>query len=81
MNTDDTITDDTIDLADFKARCLEILERLVTPGVILTKEGRPIAKIIPLPTVNNEAMIGSMKGEITIHGDIFSTDLQWDAQS
>jgi hypothetical protein len=41
----------------------------------------PIAKIIPLPTVNNEAMIGSMKGEITIHGDIFSTDLQWDAQS
>jgi antitoxin (DNA-binding transcriptional repressor) of toxin-antitoxin stability system len=49
--------------------------------VILTKEGRPIAKIIPLSAVNNEALIGSMKDEIAIHGDIFSTDLKWDAQS
>ncbi len=85
MNTADTMTDITIDLADFKVRCLEILESLVAPGVILTKEGRPIAKITPLPTVNpsgnNEALIGSMKDEITIHGDLFSTGLQWDAQS
>jgi len=80
-NTDKSIADNTIDLADFKARCLEILERLVTPGLILTKDGRPIAKIIPLPAVNNEALIGSMKDEIAIHGDIFSTDLQWNAQS
>jgi antitoxin (DNA-binding transcriptional repressor) of toxin-antitoxin stability system len=81
MNTADTMTDITIDLADFKARCLEILESLVAPGVVLTKEGRPIAKITPLPAVNNEALIGSMKDEIIIHGDLFSTGVQWDAQS
>ncbi len=71
----------TIDLTEFKARCLEILEHLVTPGVILTKEGRPIAQITPLPVINNESLIGSMMDEITVHGDIFSTDIRWDAQS
>ena len=81
MNTTDTMADQTIDLNEFKTRVLEILEHLATSGVILTKEGRPIAKITPLPAVNNEAMIGSMEDEITIHGDLFSTGIQWDAQS
>jgi hypothetical protein len=45
------------------------------------KGGYPIAKIFLLPAINNEAMIGSMKNEITIHGDLFSTEVQWDAQS
>jgi antitoxin (DNA-binding transcriptional repressor) of toxin-antitoxin stability system len=81
MNNAETLINNTIDLAEFKARCLEILEHLVAPGIILTKEGHPVAKITPLPTVNNEALIGSMKGEISISGDIFSTGVEWDAQS
>jgi len=81
MNTTDTMADHTIDLNEFSAHFLEILEHLTTPGVILTKEGRPIAKITPLPAVNNEALIGSMKGEISINGDIFSTGIEWNAQS
>jgi len=71
----------TVDLAEFLARGQEILERLGAPGVIITKEGRPVARITPLATVNNEALIGSMKGQISINGEIFSTGLEWDAQS
>jgi len=81
MNTNPTRADHTIDLNEFSAHCQEILEHLAAPGVILTKEGRAIAKITRLPAVNNEAMIGSMEDEITIHGDLFSTGIQWDAQS
>jgi antitoxin (DNA-binding transcriptional repressor) of toxin-antitoxin stability system len=81
MNTAETTPLNTIDLAEFKARCIEILERLTAPGVILTKDGHPIAQITPLPAANNEPLIGSMKDEITVHGDILSTGLQWDAQS
>jgi antitoxin (DNA-binding transcriptional repressor) of toxin-antitoxin stability system len=81
MNTIATSLNPTIDLADFKARCLEILEQLAAPGLILTKEGRPFAQITPLAAVNNEPLIGSMKGQIAIHGDIFSTGVEWDAQS
>ncbi|MGE0130007.1 MAG: type II toxin-antitoxin system Phd/YefM family antitoxin [Blastocatellales bacterium] len=81
MNTATTSLNCTIELADFKARCLEVLEQLVAPGLIVTKEGRPFAQITPLTAVNNEPLIGSMKGQIAIHGDIFSTGIEWDAQS
>jgi antitoxin (DNA-binding transcriptional repressor) of toxin-antitoxin stability system len=81
MSTTDTMADYMIDLNEFNAHAVEILEHLESPGVILTKEGRPIAKITPLPAINNEPLIGSMKDEITIHGDLFSTGIQWDAQS
>jgi antitoxin (DNA-binding transcriptional repressor) of toxin-antitoxin stability system len=79
MTPSETAT--VVDLTEFKARCLELLEQLVPAGILLTKDGRPLAKIVPVAPVNNEPLIGSMKDEITIHGDIFSTDIQWDAQS
>lgn len=81
MNIAETMVANTVELNEFNAHTLEILEHLTIPGVILTKEGRPIAKITPLPAINNEPLIGSMKDEITIHGDLFSTGIHWDAQS
>jgi antitoxin (DNA-binding transcriptional repressor) of toxin-antitoxin stability system len=76
MKSAETSLNSTIDLADFKARCLEVLEQLVAPGLTVTKEGRPLAHITPA-TVNNEPLIGSMSGQIAIHGDIFSTEVEW----
>ena len=73
--------DNTIDMTEFKTRCLEILDQLVAPGIVVTKEGRPVARITPVVAVNNEPLIGSMKGQLSINGDIFSTNLEWDAQS
>lgn len=81
MNTFEISPANTIDLADFKAHCLEILEHIAAPGLIVTKEGRPLVQITPLAAVNNEPLIGSMKGQITIHGDVYSTGIEWDAQS
>ncbi|MBI3653989.1 MAG: type II toxin-antitoxin system prevent-host-death family antitoxin [Acidobacteria bacterium] len=81
MNTAETGLNSTIDLADFKAHCLEVLEQLVAPGLIVTKEGRPLVRITPVAAVNNEPLIGSMKGQIVIHGDVFSTGIEWDTQS
>ena len=81
MKTIETNLNPSIDLADFKVRCLEVLEQLVAPGLIVTKEGRPLARITPVAAVDNEPLIGSMKGQIAIHGDVFSTGIEWDAQS
>lgn len=81
MNTAEADLNPSIDLDEFKARCLEVLERLVAPGLIITKEGRPLARITPVAAINNEPLIGSMKGQIAIHGDVFSTGIEWDAQS
>lgn len=81
MNAAEISLNQTIDLADFEARCLEILEQLEAPGLVVTKGGRPLARITPLAAVNNEPLIGSMRGQIAVHGDLFSTGVEWDAQS
>ena len=71
----------TIAASEFKAKCLKILERLDPPGVIITKRGRPIAKVIPIQLEDNLKLVGSMKGKIKIKGNLFSTGIKWNAQS
>jgi prevent-host-death family protein len=71
----------TIAASEFKAKCLKILERLDPPGLIITKRGRPIAKVTPIQLEDNLKLVGSMKGKIKIKGDLFSTGIKWNAQS
>lgn len=66
---------------EFKAKCLKILENLDRNGVVITKRGRPIARVTPIPAHDNAKLIGSMKGKVVIKGDIFSTGIKWDAES
>jgi prevent-host-death family protein len=75
------IKEKTIAATEFKAKCLAILDELEPNGVIVTKHGRPIAKVTPISPHGNEQFIGSMKGKIKIHGDILTTGLDWDAES
>lgn len=75
------IVEKTIAASEFKAKCLKILERLDPPGLIITKRGRPIAKVTPIPIEDNLKLVGSMKGKIKIKGGLFSTGIKWNAQS
>jgi prevent-host-death family protein len=70
----------TVPAATFKAQCLSLLDRVGPDGIIITKHGKPVAKLIPIG-VDSAALIGSLKGKLRIKGDIFSTGLRWDAQS
>ena len=63
----------TISATEFKAKCLSILEQLDSRGVVVTKHGRPLARVLPARPHANERLIGSMKGRIKVKGDIFST--------
>jgi prevent-host-death family protein len=67
--------------SEFKAKCLKILDELNPQGIIITKRGRPIAKVIPLASIDNAKLIGSMKGKVIIKGNIYSTGVKWRAQS
>ena len=57
----------------FKAQCLKVIDRVnaTHEPVIITKKGRPIAKLVPtgLP---NEDFFGCLAGIIEIVGDIES---------
>lgn len=71
----------TISATEFKAKCLQIFDELEGEGIVVEKRGKPVARVIPIRPVDNSGLIGSMKGQIKIHGDIFSTGIKWDAES
>ena len=71
----------TVTASEFKAKCLKMLDRLNPQGIVLTKRGRPIARVVPVGGISSAAFYGSMKGKIQVKGDLFSTGIKWYAQS
>lgn len=69
-----------MNISDFKQRCLRLLDHLEPDGILVTKRGRPLARVIPAES-DCAPLIGSMKGKIRIHGNILSTGRRWDAES
>ncbi len=71
----------TISASEFKAKCLKLLENMDPEGILITKRGRPIARVFPATSHDNEGLIGSMRGKITVQGSLLSTGVKWDAES
>jgi prevent-host-death family protein len=69
-----------INASKFKEQCLALLENLEPEGILITKHGKPVARLVPASSDCAE-LIGSMKDKIQIHGDILSTGIKWDAES
>jgi prevent-host-death family protein len=67
----------TIAATRFKQQCLALLESVDPEGIVITKHGKPVARLVPIEGASR-ALIGSLKGKIK--GDIFSTGLRWNAQ-
>ena len=68
----------TINAARFKAQCLALLDSLEPEGLVITKHGKPVAMVTPFRG-ESKALIGSLREQIEIHGDIDSTGAIWDA--
>ncbi|MFN2388470.1 MAG: type II toxin-antitoxin system Phd/YefM family antitoxin [Actinomycetota bacterium] len=65
--------------ARFKERCLSILDEVDEEGIVITKRGKPVAKLIAI-RAGSAALIGSLEDKVKINGDILSTGVTWDAQ-
>lgn len=70
----------SIAAAKFKEQCLALLDRADPDGIVITKHGKPVARLIPAGN-DCASLIGSLKGKLKINGDIISTGLKWNAQS
>ena len=70
----------TVGAAKFKEQCLSLLDQLEEEGLVVTKHGKPVAKVIPFASSASD-LIGSLSDKITIKGDLLSTGLKWNAQS
>ena len=73
----------TIPAGQFKARCLRLMDEVRTTRepVLITKKGRPVAKLVPAES-QPEDIFGCLRNEIKIVGDIESPVVpleDWDA--
>jgi antitoxin (DNA-binding transcriptional repressor) of toxin-antitoxin stability system len=69
-----------LNVSQFRQQCLALLEELPAEGVLITKRGHPIARLVPVQENDNE-LIGSLSGQLQIKGDVFSTGDKWHAES
>ena len=75
-----TMSERTIGAGEFKARCLRLLDELGPEGLVVTKRGRPVARVLPYePTL--AAFDGVLAGEVEGLGDLLSTGLRWEAEA
>ena len=74
----------------FKEHCMKLLAQLDAQGLLITQDGRPIARVIPHEEVTQKqqddewkqaVLDGILRDKVKIHGDIFSTGIRWDAES
>ncbi len=70
----------SVPAAQFKEQCLALLDQVGPDGIVITKHGKPVAKLVPIHT-DTAKLIGSFKRKIKIKGKILSTGVKWDAQS
>jgi prevent-host-death family protein len=66
----------TLSVSQAKTHLLSLLNDLQTDPapITITKRGRPIAQLIPASPTERPSGYGSMKGTVTIKGDIVSPD-------
>lgn len=69
---------ESIGAAKFKEKCLSLLDQLGPDGLVITKHGKPVAKVIPYSSGDTD-LIGCLSEKLEIVGDVFSTDVDWDA--
>jgi prevent-host-death family protein len=78
-----------IGAAEFKAKCLAILDEVQRTGesITVTKRGKPVAEVKAVAEPSRSKLVfGALKGSVTILGDIESPvdpdwEEQWDANN
>ncbi|MBI4887869.1 MAG: type II toxin-antitoxin system Phd/YefM family antitoxin [Acidobacteria bacterium] len=68
-----------IGAARFKEQCLSLLDAVDPEGIVITKHGKPVARLIPFAS-DSASLIGSLTGKLDIKGEILSTGVRWDAE-
>ena len=71
----------TVAAASFKARCLELMDRVreTRETYIVTKHGKPVAKLVPYDEAPARPFFGSMAGTVLKYERPFDPiDGEWD---
>jgi prevent-host-death family protein len=74
----------TMAAGKFKATCLKVMDEVQAKRepVVITKNGKPVAKLVPVPLEDADPIFGFYKGKLEIVGDIMSPAFdadEWDS--
>ena len=71
-----------VSASEFKAKCLRMLDEVDAEGIVITKRGKPVARLVAEPDMSlTKRLYGKYRGKITVHGDIiYSTGREWRAE-
>ena len=84
MSMDKGAGTQTIKASEFKARCLKLMDEVANSGeeIVITKNGKPVAKVGAVPGRESESWFGRDRGKIRILGDVISpVEMEWEAES
>jgi prevent-host-death family protein len=71
-----------ISATEFKANYLKVMDEVYNRhiNVIITKHGKPVAMLIPVPEVSAPELFGCMANMAVIQGDILASQAtEWEA--
>ena len=62
----------TIAAGEFKAKCLKLMDEVKKKRVtvLITKNGRPVAKLVPPDDEGLHDVLGCLEGKLEILGDV-----------
>ncbi|RXH57406.1 type II toxin-antitoxin system Phd/YefM family antitoxin [Granulicella sibirica] len=74
----------TMAASKFKATCLAVMDEVQAKRetVVITKNGKPVAQLVPVSVEEQDPIFGFYKGKLKIVGDIVSPIVpleDWDA--
>lgn len=73
----------SVSAAYFKARCLQLMDEVKErhASYVITKRGRPVARLVPMESSVRTPVFGRMKGTAVVKGDIVaSVSVPWEAE-
>jgi prevent-host-death family protein len=73
-----------ISAAQFKAKCLKLMDDIARTrkSIIITKRGKPVAKLMPVEPESRQPLFGYMAGTIAHMADVESPlAVHWEAEA
>lgn len=73
----------TVPAGKFKAQCLKLMDEVAASrrAIVITKRGRPIAKLVPMEATPPASLFGCMRGTVIARDDLLSTGERWEADA
>lgn len=69
-----------ISVSDFRQQCLTLMDQLPAEGILITRHGHPVARLLPVRPASCAELIGTVPILADETDDLFSTDEHWESE-